>query len=256
MAETGLLGLPFPFFAAVDGVAARIITPAGSIIFWSLLCSAAVMFLYRLCSPQAKLKEIKVRMREIQGAMMQDPDDLSAVLKLSGENIRIALQRVAFTCIPTCIAVIPLFSITAWINSVYAYETPRAGAEISCTVYPADAVLTVSAGAGPAAAAPGTVVIPEGCGQLLVSAAGSAGSAALALPPVSNHLAHKNLRHWLLGNPAGYLPAGIAADAVEFGFERRQFLGFGPSWLRGWEALFLIGMSVFSIALKIVMKIE
>jgi hypothetical protein len=257
MWSRGLLGIPFPFYGAVNGVLAGMLGAVGAILVWSLLCSVAVLFLYRLCSPQAKLRFIKQRMREVQKELARDPDDLRALLRLSGENIKLALKRFVFTVVPTCIAILPLLSLTSWVNAEYGYDAPLPDERIGIAVQPEGASLLVGTlPSGGAPMATNAVRMVAGMsGFVLLDTLGNS-LQAIGFPPQGNVVAHKQWWNGLLGNPMGYLPVSTEVDSVQFAFGRRDFIPVGPHWLRGWEALFLMGMTVFSLPLKIAFKVE
>jgi len=256
MPAGGLLGIPFPLYGVVDRLMASVIGATGSILVWSLLCSAAVLFIYRHCSPQKKLRVIKDRMREIGGELNKNPDDLSLLLRLSGENIKIAFKRFLLTFLPTCVAVLPLLSLATWLNSHYGYQTPLPGEKVIATAMP----VSTEIGAGWASmltyGVTNTVEATEGVDALTLFGSDGTALAEVTFPPRGNVIAHKKWWNLLLGNPVGYLPVNSAPDAVLLDFDRREFIGFGPDWMRGWEAVFLVGMTVFSIGLKVAFKVE
>ena len=252
MTDSGLMGLPFPVYSAIDSCVSGLLGAPGSMIFWALTCSMAVMFLYRLCSPQTHLKILKQRMREIQAELTADPDDLQAALRLSGKNISIALKRFLLTFLPTCVAILPLLSVTAWINSKYGPSFCEDGTVIQVQAHPEGmhilsptpngAIMTNSV-----AAASGTLTILKETGKPLLKISG---------PARASFIARKRWWNWLMGNPMGYLPDDADVEAVVFDFKRQEILPFGPDWMRRWEALFFFCMTIASIALKIVFKVE
>ena len=63
-------------------------------------------------------------------------------------------------------------------------------------------------------------------------------------------LTRRSWWHDLFSNPAGYLPDRARVAVVSFGLPERRFLPFGPAWLQGWHALFLVVLSVAAVAVK------
>ncbi len=254
--DCGLLGIPFPVYDAVDRLVASLIGATGSILLWSLLCSAVVLFLYRLCSPQETLREIKVRMRGIQLELAKDPDDLSAILRLSKENIGIALKRFVLTLVPTCIAVIPLFSLASWMHSKYAYVSPVPREHVAVESWPkGSSVLVTDMSARSAVYTNAFIMTEDATGIELADVSGSA-LASISFPPRGSAIAQKAWWSLLLGNPLGYLPDDAGVSEIHASFPRKAFLPFGPHWLRGWETVFIGGMTVFSLIMKLAFKIE
>jgi hypothetical protein len=60
----------------------------------------------------------------------------------------------------------------------------------------------------------------------------------------------------LIGNPVGYLPNNASVDWIKVALPDKEYLGFGPHWLRGWEMPFFISLIVVSIAVKIWWRID
>lgn len=60
----------------------------------------------------------------------------------------------------------------------------------------------------------------------------------------------------LVGNPLGYLPADGPIDRIDLDLPRSEYLPFGPSWLRGWEFLFIGVMLIGSLTLKAGLRIR
>ena len=79
------------------------------------------------------------------------------------------------------------------------------------------------------------------------------GDIALAAPVPTIH--KKQWWNRLIGNPLGYLPADSDIDAIEIALPERDYLGFGPSWLRPWYVLFFTILVVGSLAIKMAFRI-
>ncbi len=56
--------------------------------------------------------------------------------------------------------------------------------------------------------------------------------------------------NWLIGNPAGYLPADAPVAHIHLELPRRQLLDLGPSWLRGWIFWYFLVALLVSLWLK------
>lgn len=252
MIDSGLLGIPFPLYNAIDRCISALLGAPGRIIFWALVCSVAVMFLYRLCSPQTRLKVLKQRMREIQAELTVDPDDLQAALRLSGKNISIAFKRFLLTLLPTCMAILPLLSVTAWIHSKYGSVFQEDGSVIQVQVHPEgmhilSPSLNGSFMTNAVTAVSGTLTLLKETGEPLIKVRG---------PARAGVIARKQWWNWFMGNPMGYLPDDAGVEAVVFDFKQQEILPFGPGWMRRWETLFFFCMAIASIALKFFFNVE
>lgn len=257
MSGVGLLNLPDPLYGGMNGPLEALLSPVGALIVWSLLCALAVLFVYRLLSPQAKLRIFKQRMRQIQSELAKDADDLPRILRLSGENIKIALKRFLYTLLPTLIAILPLLSLTSWINSQYGYQVPEAGRVIELNVIPEDAELQVQClpADEPPAVSRQVVADSDMTGLAVLDLDGTQ-LAEMHMPPPSSSVSKKVWWNVLLGNPMGYLPENAGIEHIAYNFPRRELIPAGPHWMRGWEFVFLLGMTIFSILLKLKFKVE
>jgi hypothetical protein len=90
------------------------------------------------------------------------------------------------------------------------------------------------------------IVLADGAGRVV-------GEIAMTAPvPVI----HK--REWwnvLFGNPVGYLPDASPLERVDVELPGREYLGFGPSWLRSWEFVYFVVLLACSIAIKVGFRI-
>ena len=95
----------------------------------------------------------------------------------------------------------------------------------------------------------------EGETLLLTDAAGN----TLLSLPLTHPVPVRHKRAWwntLFANPLGSLPGDAPAEAIEIGLEAKGFVPFGPGWMQGWEALFILLVLVASVAIKIIFRIR
>lgn len=57
-------------------------------------------------------------------------------------------------------------------------------------------------------------------------------------------------------NPLGYLPAGGGVETIHIALPARQYLGFGPGWLRGWMFSLFLTFLLSSVVFKFLLKID
>ena len=55
----GLFDLPAPLFNVLDGAMATVLPAAARLAIWAVFGAVLTMFLYKLCSPQAKIGQAK-----------------------------------------------------------------------------------------------------------------------------------------------------------------------------------------------------
>ncbi|MCK5622714.1 MAG: hypothetical protein KAJ11_10525, partial [Alphaproteobacteria bacterium] len=101
-----------------------------------------------------------------------------------------------------------------------------------------------------------TVNWPAEGETLLLTDAG--GDALLSLP-LTHPVPVRHKRVWwnmLFANPLGSLSGDAPAEAIEIGLEAQVFMPFGPDWMQGWEALFILVVLIASVAIKIMFRIR
>ena len=129
---------------------------------------------------------------------------------------------------------------------------------VPISVEPTTAAVTWVPETSAALLAPGSwsLAWPHGDGK--VTLANPKGEALLALPtPAPTPIVHK--KQWwnvLFANPGGYLSAEAPISAVHIGLPTSTYLPFGPAWMRSWLTAFLLGVFVFSLAIKLVLRIH
>jgi uncharacterized membrane protein (DUF106 family) len=85
---------------------------------YGLLLGVAAMLIYRLISPQKKLKAIKHEMAQARSAMRSyDGTDPREMLRLSGKAIAPALRQLLLVLGPTIIAAAPVALVVWWLES-------------------------------------------------------------------------------------------------------------------------------------------
>jgi hypothetical protein len=237
----GLLDLPAPAFSWADGLLADILSPLARILLWGALGAVASMLIYWLISPQARMEKIAVEERQLKAKLKDDSIEMEEGLAASKDLLRLALSRVAIVFVPVMIAALPLVSLMTWLDSHYAYRLPPQGQSAEVRVEP-----DVAQGRWVADASPPRVEVA------------APGNQPLAFPMVAAVPVVEKWSWWnaLIGNPLGYLPESSPIDRIAIGLTESEYLSFGPAWLRGWLAPFLISVLVVSLFIKIVFRIH
>ncbi len=241
----GLFNLPAPLFAWVDAALAEIIPPLLRLVLWAVFGAVVSMFLYRAVSPQARIARGK---REVADAR-RNLDDYEGELGDAGPLIFSmlgqAMRQVGRTTLPAVIASIPLLALLVWLSTAYGYAYPAPGATPAVTVQPEP--FQGEWLGRPTPDEPPRVRIANGDGRPLTEV-------PLAEPVTVIH--QHQFWNYLIGNPAGYLPDDSAAEQVRIALPSRDYLAFGPDWMRGWPVPFFVVLVTASIAIKIVARIE
>ncbi len=188
--------------------------------------------------------------------------------KLTSNHSRLAGRQLWLTLVPAVIASVPVIFIVVWVSNAFGSRPPQAAEQIEVNAIASEGhqlpplhwqgdADVVEHGVGS-----WSITWPERSGPLeLID---SDGTVLLALPtPAPVSTVHQ--RQWwnaLLGNPAGYLPDPGHVAEVRLGLPQREFLPFGPDWLRGWMGLFfgtviIVGTVIIaSLALKFAWRLR
>ena len=250
-------GVALPAFAAVDRALAAFLGPLPRLIAWGCLMGVLLMALYRLISPQRKLAAIKADAAAARRQIAGFDGEFEQLTPLIRRSLRLSLQQIMGILLPAIVASLPLIACLMWLYSAYSFSMPAPRETI---------VVTVSPGGEPISAEPDDSLTRAGdAWQLYWPRVGNSvalrdrnGGMLVQLgdPPGSNIVEPFQWWNRLIGNPAGYIPAGSPVQRLEFHFSEAEILSIGPAWLRGWEAPFFLALISVSILLKVVFRIE
>jgi hypothetical protein len=255
----GVFDVASPLFAWLDGLMSPWLPATARLVLWAVVAGVASMALYRVTSSQAKLAAIKAEMAALRQEIAAFDGPLSGMWKLVGRNLRLALRQLWVTFVPAVIASLPVIFLLVWVSNSFDAAMPAADQPVAVEAFARDGE------ALPPLHWQGDVrATGEGKWTVAWPAAGARSAlldaddqVLLTLPPPAPVGVVHQRRWWntLLGNPAGYLPPG-PVDAVEIDLPTRDYLPFGPGWLRGWIPLFFAVMIAVSLLLKILWRLH
>lgn len=237
----GVFDLPAPGIAWADETFSNLFSSDGvRIALWGVIAAILSMGIYWLISPQRRIARIVDEERRLRQELWKDnelTDGMGAVRRLLG----LALARIGLVLGPVLVAALPVLCLMAWLQTHYAYALPPPGQSAAVQVEPAAEGRWIEDGTVP------RVEVLDAAGALLESL-------TLSEPvPVIHKRVWWNV---LIGNPLGYLPEEGPLERIEIDLPSREYLSLGPSWLRGWEALFITTLLLASIAFKVVFRIK
>lgn len=243
----GVLDLPHPLFALLDPVLAAFLPPAGRLVAWAVIGSLLTLGLYRLLSPQARIGQVKREARTARQRLYAYDGELAGAWPLISAQLGASLRHIGLVLPATMLAVLPLISLLTWLETAYGRDYPPPGTEPVVQVEPPHVRaqwLWSDGDEGPRAAP----TIRAHHGETAVA------EIALAAPvPV---IERPRWWHWLIGNPAGYLPADGPVERIEIELPAKHYIGAGPEWARAWPAVFLPAFLLFSLLTYRVARIQ
>jgi hypothetical protein len=240
----GLFDLPAPLFSIPTALLSGLLPPAVLILLWGIAGAVIGVELYRLLSPQQRLAVLKTDLRTAQQRLNGYDGDLDGAWPLMRRLLHLAFARFALVLPAAILSSLPLLSLIVWLDTVYGYTFPAAGQSVEAT--------TPSAGfqahwRGTVGEDLPHVIVTDQAGQTVADVAVGA--------PVDRI----EKRHWwnlLFGSPAGYLPENAAIDRVDLALPRRELIGVGPYWLRGWEPMFFAALLLCAIPLSLFRRVQ
>lgn len=233
----GLLDLPAPVFEWLNDRLVAILPAPFAVALWAAVAAVGSLELYRVLSPQAKIDRLRRDARLAQEKLSAYDGEFEGAAPLMRRMLGLSLKRVAIVVPATLVAALPVIVILVWLSNSYGYRFPADGRSVGVEVEPPREARWISAASGSAS----RVQAFEPDGRLVLD---------LPVPAAVPVLHKRAWWNWLIGNPAGYLPEDTPFDALELRMPRHELLTAGPSWIRGWEAVFLPVLFVTALAYK------
>jgi hypothetical protein len=248
MRMMGLFDAPAPLFAWLDALLATVAPPLLRLVLWAALAGLLSMLLYRALSPQRRIARGKTDLAAAQKALDTYDGNLRDAWPLMRHMLATALRQVGRTGGPALLASLPLVCMLAWLSTAYGYAYPQPGVSPRIDTEPAqlEAQWVDPRRTGAPVDEPPRILIAQE-GRIV---------ADVGLPAPVRVIHKRQWWNWLLGNPAGYLPGDAAVDHIRVELPHREFLAFGPGWVRGWELTFFIVLVAVSVAVKLLLRIE
>lgn len=240
----GVFDLLNPFFYGADAWLAGFLPPVSRLAVWGVAGALVSMGLYWLLSPQNMIVELKACIKYSQRALDEHQGTLREAFPLMRYSLALALKQVAVILVPALVASLPLLFLLGWLYSAYSYRFADPYTASPITTVPARLDARWAAGG---VAPEHVIIVTDPTGRRLARIRMTA-----PIPVVAR-------RQWwnvFFSNPNGYLPAHGPVKSVSVALPAKTYLDFGPSWLRGWEAVFLAELVVVSLLIKFIFRIH
>lgn len=255
----GIFDFPAPLFSFLDN--AIVFLPGFvRLLVWSILGGVLSMVFYAFLSPQTKIFELKIALRESQGMLATSDESFAELWGLVVKTLSLSLRHLMLVFIPAIISSLPLVCILTWASSQFGYQFPEPGAQVSMSGLPAPATAEIKlalSGTDSKYAGSASEFAWPGEGQRL-SLSDKAGNLLIEIPPpAAIPQIHKRL-WWnnFFGNPVGYLPQQSSVNSVSIALPAKEYLPIGPDWLRSWLTLFFIAAMCSAVATKLIFRIH
>lgn len=240
----GLLNIPSPVFKAVNDAVTPVLPPALRIAFWAVILAVGTMLLYKVLSPQERIGQAKRRARAARQKLNHFDGEFAEAWPLIRNQFATAFKHIGLVVPGTIVAVLPLLCFLVWADNYFGHQLPQSGQVPVISTMPRNA--RGMNAHWDANGNPPAVVIHH---------AGQINRFYPMIAPVTAITKHSTW-NWLVGDPLGYLPDNSPIQAVHIRLPRREYIQFGPSWARGWLAVFIPVMFIVSLLMFKWAKVE
>lgn len=240
----GLLNILSPVFGAIDDTVAPVLPATIRMALWAVILAVGTMLLYKVLSPQTRIGTAKREAREARRRLNSFDGEFADAGPLIRDQFSTAFKHIGLVVPGTIIAILPLLCFLVWADNHFDYNLPADGAAVHVTTEPADAS-GINAHWAADQRPPAVILDSQG-------SAPQTYRMTAPVPVITKH----GTWNWLMGNPLGYLPDNSPVDAVKIALPEREFIHFGPSWMRGWLAVFIPVMFIVSLLMFKWAKIE
>ncbi len=243
----------------IDGLLAVVLTDLLRVSLWGLLCGLLSMWLYAVISPQKRLLELREEAATLQKRLSAYEGALGGATKLIRQHLTVAFQRLGLALAPSLLAGLPVIVVILWLGDSYSVSLPKSGDWQPVDVAPLDAKITCI----PSEAIRGSEL--DGCWLVQWPSAGQvvgiydgAGTQLMQLPPKKPHtnICQRDWYHSLMTRQLDCLPADTAVEEIRLDLPEREFIPYGPPWLRSWLFLFFAATTVTALFAKCAFRIS
>lgn len=231
----GLLNTLSPIFGVIDDTVAPMLPATLRVMLWAAILAVGTMLLYKWLSPQERIGRAKREAREARRKLNTFDGEFADAGPLIRDQFVTAFKHIGLVVPGTIIAILPLLCFLVWADNHLGHTLPATGDTPS--------VITVPT------AAPNVSTHWNGHLDppiLTIGASGKTSQSYLVDVPVTV-IAKYSAWNWLVGNPLGYLPDHSPLKRVHIDLPEREFIPFGPHWMRGWLAVFIPMMFIVSL---------
>ncbi|MES1952518.1 hypothetical protein S4A8_16747 [Salinisphaera sp. S4-8] len=237
----GLFDLPAPLFNSLDAAMAGFMPAALRLAIWAVLGSVLTMFLYKLCSPQARIGQAKRDAKAARQRLNAFDGDFADAGPLIKKQFTTAFRHVGLVVPGTLLAILPLLALLLWAETHYGHTLPAPGEAPTITTVPEGVATHWDDRTQPA--------------KLSVGDAGAPIAQFDMTAPVGI-VTKQPWWHWLAENPLGYLPEDAPVEQIRIDLPVLEVIPFGPAWMHSWLFVFIPVMFIVSLAIYKWAKIE
>ncbi|MEJ2704461.1 MAG: hypothetical protein P8Z79_18660 [Sedimentisphaerales bacterium] len=248
----------FPVLNLLDRWLAGLLPLAVRLSIWGALAGSLSMIIYAKLSPQASIRKLKTKIRNLQREMLRLDLKLADFLSLSRENLATSLKLFGTVLGPGLLSALPVLLLAVWIHTSLAYEVPEVRDDLIVTTADKDTDLRVTFHHSKDERSDEEIKNQDliSSEAMVVMIGDKTIYSGTPLSPPTPVI-HKR-RWWsvLLGSPAGYVVEDAPTDSIRLNLSKKQVVKGMPSWATGWECPFFVFVFLAALGIKLRFHIE
>jgi hypothetical protein len=243
------LELPARGLGWVDLQLSWLLGPTLRLVVWSVLAGVLTMLLYGLLSPQRRIATARCELAAARQQLDRFDGEIQDALPLMRRMLGSAFRQLGLVLTPALAALLPMIVLAAWIAQTYGYVLPQPLQTVDVRAAPAttQAQWQPSAPRSDGRFDPPRLSLRDDAGRTVAEVE------MQAAVPV---MAKRTWRTAMVVSPVGFLPDGQPVERVEIDLPRREFIRWGPSWMRGWEFMFFGVLTLVALGLKRALRLQ
>jgi len=256
--ELGFFDLANPLLEKIENVILVDMPPVVRLAIWAIIGAIISMGVYRLVSPQEKIKIAGSDTRDLIRKLAAYDGDFDGLTILIKSAFYASSRHFFIVLGPVVLASLPVLFLLSWLSYSYNVLVPAPGEQVTITVTPPTPGLTWSPTNSIESHSNSAWIIewPAEPGELTLKNSKGITILSLPLPHAVDVLHKKSWWNVMFANPIGYLPESLELDLVLIQLPDQQILNFGPPWIRGWEATFFTVLILCSLLIKFIFRVR
>lgn len=250
--ELGFFDIVNPVLAQIENVLFIGMPPVVRLTIWGIFAAIVSMSLYRLLSPQDKIKMAGANTRKLIRELATYDGDFNGLTLLTRSVFYASSRHFLIILGPAVLASLPILFLLSWLSYSYNEQIPAPDEQVTVTVTPVTTGLTWTSSSNieSLSSSEWEIAWPDSSAEVTLKDGSDAVILTLPLQHAVGILHKKMWWNVLFANPIGYLPDSSKFDVVLIHLPTQQILDFGPSWMRGWEATFFCVVILCSLLIK------
>ena len=130
----GLFDLPAPLLQWVDERLSTVLPAALSVALWAVVGGIVCLELYRVVSPQKRIREIRQETKAVQQQLAGYDGEMEEAWPMIKSMLGLSLKRVGIVIPATLLGAYPIIVLLVWLSSAYGHVFPARGEPVAVDI--------------------------------------------------------------------------------------------------------------------------